>query len=376
MKPSSFSLPPSLLAAISLACISLTSASAQTTASTTPVGFVTLNAFGTGTSSGPYTFNGLSVAPPVVAQGTSTAVGTNTITDTTQSWTQDEFDAAAGPYYVEITGPTGGAGIGTMYDITATNASTQTITLAQNLVSGVVAGATYRIRAHWTISTVFGPSGSLPLQVTGGVATASGANPLADLILVWDNTLPTPGYDTFYYKIKNGVTTGWTEITSGTPVATPANAILYPEQGIIIQRQGSANTSITLMGAAKEGQISIPVVNGYNFIGNPFPAPLTLGTCGLYTGSTATGIAGGVLTPSGSNTLADQVLIWDNTQNPPAYNTFYYKIKNGVTTGWTEVTTGTPVAVPANYQIGVGACIIVQTNGSGFNWIVQQPAAY
>src|SRR3954468_20323660 len=99
-------------------------ASAQTL-TTDPVGFITLTI--TGTSQGGSTalsFKGLGLARPVEFQGVATGATANTITSSNAAWAANAFAPANGPYYVEIIGPAGGPGVGTMYDITG-NTSTQ-----------------------------------------------------------------------------------------------------------------------------------------------------------------------------------------------------------------------------------------------------------
>jgi uncharacterized protein (TIGR02597 family) len=109
-----------------------------TTATTDPVGFITLNVAGQTLS-----FKGLGLTRPVEYQGSAEAVTATSITDNEATWTDNQFNGANGSYYVEIAS---GPGAGTTYDITATSAAAKSITLAQNLASGVVAPATFKIR--------------------------------------------------------------------------------------------------------------------------------------------------------------------------------------------------------------------------------------
>jgi uncharacterized protein (TIGR02597 family) len=293
----------------------------------------------------------------VAAQGASTAIGTNTVTDTTSTWTDNQYNGVVigtttyPAYFVEITGPTGGSGIGTMYDITGTNAATHTVTVTPNLAAGIAAGATYRIRPHWTISSVFGATDTAGLQ--GGTSPS-----LADKILVYNTT--TAGYDSYYYK-TNGTTPGWRKI--GDTVTDQGAVTLYPEQGLLLNRIASSNLSITLMGAVKTGQTSVPIVTGANVMGNNYAAAMTLTDSGLYTGNSSTGLLGGT-----SSTTADKVYIYNTTTL--GYDTYYYKT-NGLTPGW-RVVGDTTTDKGTTTQLGVGVAFIVQRGGAAFNWVIPQ----
>src|SRR5687768_8867147 len=127
---------------------------AQTTATTDPVGFITLNVAGTGGAGGSsLSFRGLSLTRPVEYQGSAESVSTNSVTDNEAAWTDNQFNGANGAYFLEITS---GPGAGSTYDITATTAATKTVTLAQNLGAGIAAPVVFKIRKHWTIAAVFG----------------------------------------------------------------------------------------------------------------------------------------------------------------------------------------------------------------------------
>src|SRR4051812_9714867 len=122
-------------------------ASAQTV-TTDPVGFITLTVAGAAQGgSTALSFKGLGLARPVEFQGVATAATNNTITASGAAWTAGQFSPGNGPYYVEIIGPTGEPGIGTMYDITA-NTATQ-LTTAQDSATGVSGTLpVFRIRKH------------------------------------------------------------------------------------------------------------------------------------------------------------------------------------------------------------------------------------
>ena len=264
------------LIACAFAALATTSANAQTTATTDPVGFITLNVLGTGgVGSNKISYQGLGLTRPVEYQGSAETVGASSLTDNEATWTDGQFNAGAEKYFVELTS---GAGAGTTYDIATTTAATKTITTVQPL-AGAANGNTFKIRKHHTPASTFGPANEAGL---GG-----GSSTTADQILVWNGT----GYDIYFYSTGGLTGVGWRKAGSGA--SNFANAILYPEDGLVVKRLQNANVPVILMGAVKTGQTSIPVGVGINIFGNVYAAPMTLADSGLYTGNNTTGLNGG-----------------------------------------------------------------------------------
>lgn len=348
MKPSRSRFTPFTVAALALAGSICSQALAQT-ASTTPVGFITLSVPGTSTlspaGSGALTLAGLGMVQPITFQGNADVVntGTSTITNNSATWTANQFAATSNPYFLEIAS---GPAAGVILDI-ASNTST-TVTTTQALPAAFVANASFIIRPHWTLSSVFG--------ATGNAGLAIGNTSSADQVLLYNGNT----YDAYYYDNGQGfVSPGWQKNNNpidGTTVR------IYPDQGILIIRRQSASTQVVLTGAVKTGQTSVPIQSGNNVVGNVYGAGMTLADSGLYTGNSATGVA------SGTSTSADQVLIYNTTSS--TYSAYYYDNGAGFfPAGWTSasgVASGT-VAIP------VGSSIIVQRKiASAFNWVIPQ----
>ncbi len=342
MKFSRIGLSP-LAAAIFAAASSV--AFAQTTATTDPVGFITLNVAGGNGTASQLSFAGLGLTQQVAYQGNAEAVGTNSLTDNDAAWTDNQFNGANGKFYVELTS---GTAAGTTYDISATTASTKTLTLAQNLAGGVTAGVTFKIRKHWTIATVFGANDESGL--------AGGNSLTADQILLYNGT----GYDIYFYQIDAQIGNGWRNPNDLFSDAGPTP--IYPEQGILIKRKQATAVNVVLMGAVKAGQTSFPIFTGQNIVANIYAAPLTLADSGLYTGSSTTGVAGG------NSSTADQVLIYNGT----GYSIYFYQIDAQIGNGWRNVN-DLFTDVGATTQIPVGSSIILKRkSATGFNWVIPQ----
>ncbi len=328
---------------------------AQTvTATTDPVGFVTMSIAGAPAGSSALSFKSLALARPVEYQGNAEDIVSPTkLQDTDSNWDQDQFNGANGAFYLEITGPANAAGIGTTYDITATDPATQTITLAQNLATGVADGATFRVRKHWTIASVFGAANEAGLQP--GSATT------ADTIRVHS---ASGQYETYFYSNTGLPGTGWRNTLTGA--TDRATQVLYPDDGLLISRQQASAVNVVLMGSVKTGATSSPVSPGLNIIGNPYAAPMTLADSGLYTTDPATGVA------AGSASTADLVQIYNGNGG---YDTYYYSSGGLAGAGWRKSNTG--ATDQAGVVIPVGTSVIIQRkSATGFNWVAaQHPAA-
>jgi uncharacterized protein (TIGR02597 family) len=323
----------------------------QTSGTSSPVGFVTVTLPGTGGATATrLSFDALAVTQPVSWQGTATTVGTNTVTDSSATWTDSQFNGTNGAYYLEIlsvNGSTTASGVGTNYTITATTASSKTLTLETSLASGITAPVVYGIRPFWTIGSVFGTSNSVGLQ--GGTATS------ADQVVLWNGT----GYDTYYYQTSGLGGTGWRK--TGAASVDASGTAIFPDECFLVKRGQSSDVSFVLTGALKTGQTSVPIAYGMNFVGNIYGAAMTLASSGLYTGSSSTGLAGGTATS------ADQVLLWNGT----GYDTYYYQTSGLGGTGWRKTGAASSDASATSIASGVGF-IVRRLNTASFSWVVPQ----
>jgi hypothetical protein len=320
---------------------------AQVTSTSNIVGFTTVpiqgNVNGTRLN-----LNSLALTTNIDYQSAATALGTNTITDTAGSWLDDAFNGSNGVYYLEIVtsgGSATGTGVGSTYRISDTSTAPATLTLANNLAAGISLPLTYRVRKYWTLGSVFGATNSSGLQ--GGSQTS------ADQILLWNGNR----HQTFYYQTSGIGGTGWRQ--TGDQYTDASSTLIEPTAGVVIKRGQSATLNVIISGALKTGQTVVTVNQGYNYIGNPFGADMTLTSSGLYTGDTATGVASGT-----DATTADQVQLW----NGSTYTTYYY---NSTAAGWRSSTD--PTTNAGLTTIPFGTSFIIRRQGSStFSWNMPQ----
>ncbi len=351
MQPSKLVRNLSVALACSIASL-ISTAQAQTTATTDPVGFITLNIAGTGgAGANKISFKGLGLTRPVEYQGSAetSAQATNFIVDDQATWTTGQFEGANGSFFVEITS---GTAAGTTYDVVSTDAATKKITLAQNLANGVANGTTFKVRKHWTITAVFGASNTAGL--TGGEDTST-----ADQLLIWNGT----GYTVYYYQELPPALggTGWR--SAANAFADAGGTSVYPDDGLVVKRISASNVNLVVMGAVKTGSTSFPIQSGINIVSNVYAAPMTLDSCGI--------VASG-LTAGEDTSTADQVLLW----NGSGYDVYYFQDLPPALGGQGWRSASNAFTDAGATSIGVGTSIVVKRSlGGAFDWkIPQHPA--
>lgn len=335
----------SALALALLACspLAIVSSSAQTV-TTDPVGFIKLTVAGTNGAGGTKTsLAGLGLQQPVLYQGVAESVGANSITDTEGTWTANLYNGTGNACYVEILS---GTNAGVILDIATTSVSpTKTITTVQNLPAGTPASVSFRIRKHWTLSSLFGATNQ------GGLFP--GSNSTADQVQLLDPA--TGGFETYFYSSGGKPGIGWRKIGGGS--SDQKDQVIYPDEGIVFQRQQVNPVSLVVMGSVKTGKTSTPIAAGINVVGNMYAASLTLNDSGL----ASSGIS------QGSSATADLVMLF----NGSGYDSYYYSSGGKPGVGWRMVGGGSTDA--SGVLIPVGAAVVIQRNGStGFNWVIPQ----
>lgn len=319
---------------------------------TDPVGFITLSIRGTNGLTPGVTSAlsglGLSMTQVVTNQGKVVSVNATNVT-INGTVANDQFNGAAGEFYIEFTC---GTNAGLIDDIADTVAPSTIIT-ANNDSSMIAAGATYKIRKHWTLGSVFGPLNEAGLG--GGISASA-----ADNILVLDANSQV--VRTYFYSTGGALGIGWR--LQGAGAADQTNANLFIDQGIIIRRKQASSLSPKLVGAVKLGQTLVPIATTNNFIGNVYAADVTLTNSNLI----ESGLVGGL-----SASAADNVLILDPTA--PAGNvfkTYFFSTGGPSGIGWRQQGQGATEA--GNTPIPLGTSVVVQRKPprAGFDWFARQ----
>ena len=330
---------------------SLTTSQAQS-ATTDPVGYITINIKGHGgTSTQGITVPRISlVGQQEYSSSTSafTRGATNILTDSSAAFAVGDYiNNTHVSHYIEITS---GPHAGTISWITASAGGT---TLETNDdLSFIADNSSYTIRKAFTISDLFE---TIPTALTG-----AGSQSSADEVQILDAS--TGEYSSFWYKSAGLGVTGWqTTKSTATP---PAEYALFPTDGILILRKQEADTSVVVTGSVKLSDTLTEIEgNGYNLLSPLVPVEqITPANSGLYTGLATTG-----LTAAGSQASADEILIYDPTSK--SYISFWYKNTGLGETGWQVAGETTTILDPANYAFPKGSAIFVYRKAAqGFTW--------
>jgi len=340
---------------LSLAVLMATAMPAQDVVFTPIVGFDTIQVAGSTGTTAQLNFAATELLSSVKYVGSASSITANTVTDSLATWAENQFNGTNGSHYLEIlsvNGSTTAAGVGTTISITGSSAASKTLALASNLPASVTAPMGYRVVCHWTIGSLFGAANTAGLQ--------GGSSINADQIQLWAGN----SHESYYYQTAGIGGTGWRRV--GSQSADASGTPIRPDQSLIIKRGQNAPVSITVIGEVKTGRTSFTVNPGFNFVPNPYSVAMTLSSCGIYTGSGTSGLAGGNITN------ADQVLVW----NGSSYDTYYYQTSGIGGSGWRKV--GDLSSDAGSAVIRAASSVIVRrTNPASFTWAMpQHPASF
>ncbi len=348
------------LAAVFASSVLLTGANGLTTATTDPVGFVTVGiTAGTGTAKKNTLFSvPLMETEEITGEvaGTITGVTANTISNSNAGWTSGALSQPATPFLIQITSGaaegrlfliassanTGGAIAGAANTGTTVTISSIDTTQVDLTTLDIVPGTdTYKIFACDTLSSFFGTPVSSGVQ--GGTAATS-----ADTIIAVSNGVPS----TYFYNTNSAK---WVKVAFGSPDAS--NVALLPYYGIQYSRLANTALSFVVTGQVPTQQRNVAVKNaGTTVVSQFWPTDTTLGSSGLSS----------VVTPGANATSADTVILTANG----VVSTYFY---SGTT--WKKVAFGTPDANGTVLGIGTSMQIVRKGSATGYTTL-SQPVPY
>lgn len=327
--------PKSILTALAVALLAPGALFAQTTATTTPVGYVTQTVR-------PNIANliGINLHNAAVASGVIDASTSSSITDTQINFTT--LLTAGKSYILEISGSPDN---GVIEEIATWDGSTLNTTA--NLTSYITNGTTtYKLREASTIGGIFGANNTFGLTPsTDGDTTA------CDTILVL-NAAGDAFVTCFYYD--DGSTQTWFDLDFNEVTNLP---LIYADS-LYVSRVAGQDKDIVITGEVKTTKTNISLASGNNFVGSVYPAGATFGNSGLSAS----------LAPStdGDTAAADTVLL---PQADGSYLTcFYYD--DGSTQSWFDLDFNDITNEPLTPGL------VIQNKGNAKNATITPPAAY
>lgn len=270
------------LLAFAFASLSVSTLSAQTTVSTTPVGAVGVTiAAGTGTARTLSTVSFPLIDEAVVAgqvNGVITGVTANTITNSSAGWTAGQLSTATAPTLIQITS---GAASGRIFLVSTGVANTATTATIDTEESGIVnlttlginAGVdTYKILACDTIATMFGTPGT-----TGVLGAATSSSASADIVQI----LVAGVWRQYYYSTSGTNANNWLRVGSN---ALSNNVAIRPDALVLFNRLGNSAINLTVTGTVPKINRSAIIRNaGITALSTGWPADATLGSLSIQT---------------------------------------------------------------------------------------------
>ena len=286
--------------ALSFAGFAARSASAQTTATTIPVGFITKTIpaapDASTPSNTPLSIPLFQTADFQSSVASTPAAGSNVITLTAAAFTLNQFTTT--PHLVRVKT---GTLTGKFWTILSHDATSLTVNEpnggAPGNLTGLVANDSCEILPANTLASVFGA----PTPIPGLVGAASAG--AADNVLLWNGT----NFQTYFFNTNN---TSW---RSG--LAASNNVIIFPDDAAFLVRKATSPLSVTIMGTVPSTNERTELIgSSNNFVANRFPTDSTLGTSGIET------------TPgwvkAGSASGADNVLLWNSGTG--SWDTYFF----------------------------------------------------
>ena len=265
----------------------------QTTAYTTPVGFVTEPLKG-----GQFNLLGLTVHTPSISAGVIDAKTTASVTDNEVNFTT--LLTVGATYVLELDG-------GVIQEVTGWSGST--LNTPADISTFVTNGTTkYKLRKAPTVGDLFGPTNSAGLQ-----ATPDGDFATADIIYIPNGT---GGFKQVFY---DNSTPGWVDLLFNDSTNFP---IVYTD-GVLIQRKGG-DKNLTFSGEVKKTPTVLVTESQFTYVGGVYPAGSTLGNSNLS--------ASVQKTPDGDFNTADLIYL------PNGLGGYKVAFYDNSTPGWVDLT--------------------------------------
>lgn len=302
-----------LLALSTALSASLLQGHAQTTANTTPVGYINV----TIPAATPPTIPEQSVAFSVPLYNSPDFQGAVASLDSATSFTLTGAAFTAGNF-ATATAPRGvrvmtGTQQGLMLLVTANTTNQITVALpigVANINTLLTVGNTVQVLPVNTFGSLFGAA--TPLLTPGASAN------VADAVYLLTKNGASDLWYTFFHDGTN-----WKRAGSAD---NQNNTIIYPDEGVFIVHRGTSPVTLTMMGAVPSTNEQTDLFgSGSTFLANRFPVDVQLINSGIHTSS-------GWVTNASPN-VADKVYLWDTTTR--VWQTYFH---NG--TNWRRAGSG------------------------------------
>lgn len=317
-------------------------ASAQTSATTTPVGYIT-HTINNAAGAESLTLIGPSLIQPTEFAGAATAAPTgNTIT--LAGGVPTTLNSS---YVLEISN---GSQEGWWSTVTSSTATS--ITVNDNFPAGLAADVRITVRKHNTLKSFLG-SNAAGLTAFDGVAQADEVQIISAAVA----GQPLTSYVYVPAAVSGEAEDSWFDLASSTNANT---VVIEPGTSVLVKQFGSANKTFTSVGEVKVTKTQFDVFPGLNFVANPVAVGSTLNGLGFNTQLT---------TFTGENSDFDEVQVIGSTGAITAYAALDPNLGLGATVGnLSDASDAGAVVIPE----GTGA--IIKRDASKAAGIITLPA--
>jgi uncharacterized protein (TIGR02597 family) len=295
-----FSSPQFRVLSVAILCAITPVTRAQTTATTVPVGFVTITIPAAIDANTP---SSRAISVPLYKSAdfvgaVASVDSANQITFSGAAWTAGQFASPTAPRLVRIKT---GANTGKFFLVTANSNNQLTVDLAgtgiahlNTIITTAPTADTCEVVPANTIGSVFGNVTTPPALVAGATSAT------ADNVLLWNGT----AWDTYFWTGNVGTPNNIWKRSGNTD---RSNVVIYPEDGVYVVHKDTVNQAvITIMGSVPStSEQSGIAASGSTFLANRFPTDNTLGGLGLH-------LLPGWVAGATSST-ADSVYVWNTT---------------------------------------------------------------
>jgi uncharacterized protein (TIGR02597 family) len=307
------------LTAAALCALAIAPAFAQTTATSTPAGFVTLACPANSDTristplTRPPAFTGAVTTPLPGAGGTVTVSGS-------PNWSNNQFGPVGGnATHYAIFGPAASSysAEGKFFTITGNGANTLILDLQQDDISSVPANAQVQVIPYWTLATVFPPADAGVSFIVSGSAVSR----QTEILIPNHAAAGTNAAPAITYFFFNG---GWRRF--GQPVTTDFGpAILPPTENFIVRNKAGA-TSLVNLGGVEIKKVTTPLATlpsggkQDNFVSIVRPVDVAIQDLGLIA-------SGAFIASTSAINRTDELLVFNNASigtNKAASATYFF----------------------------------------------------
>ena len=236
-----------------------------------------------------------------IGEGKITTLGTNTVSDSTKSWTEDYFQN-------HILLISSGDAEGYYYRVSSNTADT--ITLQSELSSSISTDDYFYVYKAYTLEEIFGDEDG-PLYASNNINDA-------DEIFLWDQE--TQAFSTSIWLSNLPGSEGWLQ---GSTSITDNSITLIPNEACFIIHKLADDVTVSFLGVVPDTKQAVSLKAGENIIGSSFPEDVTMADSGL----------SDVLESGTSPYVADNIYQWNYTDqkfelpiwhsNSPGYENWY-----------------------------------------------------